>query len=382
MKEKLTKRTFAFFIAMVMLIGSIPIIGASAAYGGKCGANARWQLDNSGTLTISGTGDMYDYGYDREKQKSIDAPWHNYTYIKTVEIKEGITHIGEYAFEECKNVSRVVIPNSVKTIGSSAFAYCEKLSDVVIPNSVEEISGNAFECCKALKSVTIPESVNTIGPWAFTSCTNLESITLPNHPIAIWQEVFSYTAYYNDESNWKDDVLYVGNHLVKAQETISGKYKILNGTKSIAAQAFLHCVDLTEVTIPEGITEMMFGTFGFCEKLEKVILPKSISKMSQPSFYGCTNLSEITILNPDCEIWDHENEFDPEMETIIGFPGSTAEQYAKKYGKTFVALDEGSYSCSHICHKGGIVKLLYKILLIFYKLLGINQVCSCGAYHY
>ena len=88
---------------------------------GQCGENLTWTLDDTGTLTISGTGEMLNYNRNT-------MPWKGHLEsITSVVIEEGATSIGNYAFSGCSNLTSVDIGNGVTSIGSSAFAYCSRL---------------------------------------------------------------------------------------------------------------------------------------------------------------------------------------------------------------------------------------------------------------
>ena len=129
--------------------------------GGQCGANLNWTLDDEGTLTISGTGAMYDgLGF-------FSLLYYDVLDIRAVVVEEGVTSIGEDAFYECLNLERVTIPDSVTSIGFGAFFVCPNLKCVTIPSSVTTIGHRAFEDCTSLESVTIPSSVTAIGYDAF-----------------------------------------------------------------------------------------------------------------------------------------------------------------------------------------------------------------------
>ncbi|MDE5860685.1 MAG: leucine-rich repeat protein, partial [Ruminococcus sp.] len=113
---------------------------------GKCGDNAYWTLDKSaGILTISGTGDIYNYGDWAYEEQS--PPWctgSDYgSYIKTIIIEEGITGIGVYNFYGSA-VSSVKLPESLKKIDMLAFHDCENLKKITIPKNVTEIGDRAF----------------------------------------------------------------------------------------------------------------------------------------------------------------------------------------------------------------------------------------------
>ena len=155
---------------------------------GSCGANLSWEFDSSnGTLTITGTGDMYDFDILENP-----APWKSSREsITSVIIPNGVTSIGELAFENCSGLTgELVIPNSVISIGEQAFAYCTGLTSVTIGNSVTSIGVSAFNECSGLTSVTIGNSVTSIGVGAFFNCSGLTSITIPNSVTSIGMMAF------------------------------------------------------------------------------------------------------------------------------------------------------------------------------------------------
>ena len=119
---------------------------------GSCGDNLTWKFTSSdGTLTISGTGNMTNFVDNRY------VPWCSsllYNEIKKVVIGDGVTSIGDHAFEICSSLTSVTIPNSVTSIGNYAFMHCKILTSVTIPNSVTSIGKYAFMNCKSLTSIT------------------------------------------------------------------------------------------------------------------------------------------------------------------------------------------------------------------------------------
>lgn len=89
-----------------------------------------------------------------------------------------VTFIPEYAFHH-SYLKSINIPNSITEIGDNAFWYCQLLESVNIPNSVTKIGTGAFDSCTTLESVIISNSVTEIGPGAFRDCYELKSITIP-----------------------------------------------------------------------------------------------------------------------------------------------------------------------------------------------------------
>ena len=109
------------------------MVGASSGTTGDCG----WTLDDKGTLTISGDGQIGDYSSDFSGMN-----------IESVIIKKGVTSIGDYAFSGCESLTSITIPDSVTSIGNWAFFRCTSLTSITIPNSVTSIGDYAFYRCE------------------------------------------------------------------------------------------------------------------------------------------------------------------------------------------------------------------------------------------
>lgn len=229
-------------------------------------------------------------------------------------LPDGVTTIGSSAFEDCDSLTNVKIPDSVTSIGSSAFSgcaissveigsgvttipvymfnYCKNLTEVIIPDSVTSINSYAFKYCTGLTNITIPDSVTEIGVSAFADCSSLTTINIPDGITVIGEGAFSGTAYYHNEDNWENDVLYLGKCLVKAKNTISGDYSIKDGTLVLSRLAFQGCSSLTSVVIPDGVTSVD-STFSGCSSLTSVVIPSSITMIDEYTFYECSTLVNV-----------------------------------------------------------------------------------------
>ena len=212
------KRLISILLVLCMTLSLLPATAwaATEVASGTCGENLTWVLDDEGTLTISGTGPMEDYGW-------TEAPWYgNWESILSIVIGEGVTTIGSYTFYACVKMTNVTIPDSVATIGHDAFADCYNLSGLIIPNSVTVIGMYSFQNCDSLKSVIIPDSVTTIGDAAFGACSSLEQITIGN------------------------------------------------GVTEVADSLFANCESLTSVTLPASVTSIGDSAFSGCINLKNV----------------------------------------------------------------------------------------------------------------
>ena len=114
---------------------------------GTCGDNLNWTLGEDGTLTISGTGRMYDY-------PTGPTPWQDEaSTIRRVVVEQGVTYIGTLAFRDCVNLESATIANGVTCISGHAFFNCAEMTSVAIPGSVTDIYAGAFYGCTSLTDV-------------------------------------------------------------------------------------------------------------------------------------------------------------------------------------------------------------------------------------
>ena len=187
-----------------------------------------------------------------------------------------------------KTDSEYAIPNSVTSIGNYAFACSTNLTSVSIPNSVTSIGYDTFEDCTSLTSVTIPDSVTSIGWDTFENCTSLASVTIPNSVTSIDEHAFYNTAYYNDESNWDNGVLYISDCLIDTNYNFDSTtdYVIKDGTRIIADSAFSNCDNLISVTIPDSVTSIGDSAFENCTNLASITIGNGVTSIGRSAFYN------------------------------------------------------------------------------------------------
>ena len=323
----------------------------AGAPGGKCGANLTWSLKD-GVLTISGTGDMYDYEYDYWNTDAA-APWGRETFTKAV-IKSGVSRIGKYAFRDCIYLSDVSIPGTVSSIGFGAFlgcnglkkvtvpgnvkvldndvfGHCSNLTDVVFSEGVTDIGSFVFIECPALKNVTLPDSLKSIKNEAFCDCSSLTSLLIPAGVQSIGIDVFvgcsSLTSFSvsgkNNYFSSIDGVLFnkAMTKLISYPGGKAGAYSIPVGVIGIEYGAFSHCEGLTGLTIPVSVKSI--GKYGFytCTGLKDVTVPGSIGTINEYVFAGCSSLQQVTIGAGITKIEDNAFSECTGLSKIV-FPGS------------------------------------------------------------
>ncbi len=164
-------------LIILLLLLSIPVSAADTT--GTLESGQTWNFDvATGTLTVSGTGDLPDYSYSSSLESQ--APWKAWAdNIKSIVLSEGITDTGDCTFHQLKNLTKIKLPSTLKIIGNNAFSEAKKLKEVAIPKGVTAIGQSAFQDCTALPDVTLPEGLLTIGNRAFNGCNSLIAVTIP-----------------------------------------------------------------------------------------------------------------------------------------------------------------------------------------------------------
>ena len=250
--------------------------------------NLTWKLDADGTLTISGTGAMKNYDYNDNP-----SPVYNNSNVKKVVIEDGVTSIGNSAFNECISLTSITIPDSVTSIGTYAFSGCRSLTSITIPDSVTSIGAYAFQSCSNLTSITIPDSVTSIGASAFNSCSGLTSITIPDSVTSIGNFAFSYCISLTSITI-PDSVTSIGAYAFQSCSNLTS-ITIPDSVTSIGASAFNSCSGLTSITIPDSVTSIGNFAFSYCISLTSITIPDSVTSIGSYAFYNCKNLTTISL---------------------------------------------------------------------------------------
>jgi len=256
---------------------------------GACGENLTWTMDSkTGTLTISGTGAMDDF------EPTYNTPWQVYSEeIKTIVVGEGVTSIGDYAFENLASMTSLSLPDTLLRIGIYSFAHCSDLAALDLPENLMTIGDSAFTTCSSLECLVLPASLTSIGYNAFDNCFGLKSVTLPDGLTSIAQSMFSnctgLTGITIPESVTNIGSSAFFNCAGLTSITIPGS------VKTVGSSAFARCTALTSVTLEEGITEIGAVTFGNCTGITNITLPETLTAMGDGAFENCTGLTSISI---------------------------------------------------------------------------------------
>ena len=238
-------------------------------YSGDCGeygSNVTFTQYKGGLLVFGGSGAMCDFDYD-DYNGCGDVPY-RLNLVTAVIIGDGITRIGNYAFDLGVNIVSLSIPGSVTEIGSRAFHACRSLTELTLPDSVVTVGYEAFSECYGLSSLTIGKNVTTIGESAFSGCTGLTAVTIPDSVTGIGESAF-----------------YGCTGLTSLT--------IGNSVTSIGISAFSGCTGLMAVTIPDSVTGIGESAFYRCTGLTSLTIGNSVTAIGNSAFSGCTALSKI-----------------------------------------------------------------------------------------
>ncbi len=319
------KKLLSVCLCIILLLSAIPLSTLTVSaetYNGTCGENLTWEFnDTTGTLTISGTGDMTEWN------SAYSVPWNEYRFDTiTVIISEGVTNISYFAFQDCKNLTSVIIPTSVTSIEEVAFMNCTELTKITIPNGVKNIGDSAFFNCKSLNSVTLPNTLTDIKPFAFSDCISLNEIKIPKSVMNIGESAFancvgletilvdSLNPYYHSNNNClietSNKTLVVGckNSIIPNDNSVTSigntafygrtdltAINIPNGIISIGNEAFYNCSSLTNIEIPSSVISIGSYAFSKCSALTSVIISEGVKKIYSYAFSECNSLYKITI---------------------------------------------------------------------------------------
>ena len=301
---------------------------------GTCGDDLTWKYIDGGELVIEGTGTMTDKPWENYKgsitkvtikegvTSIVDWAFYQCSNLTEVSIAESVTRIGGDAFRECRMLEEIALPEGLTELGTGVFLYCSALKSINVPEGVTKIGSDTFEFCPQLSSITFPSGLTEIGPWALKGAYNLASITCKavtppslgievfsgvNTEISIYVPAFSVEAY-KAASGWN---LFVnvqpiilasgtcGNGLAW-KLTDDGKLTIegagaMNNYGWSDSPLYSYRELITEVVIPEGVTNIGEGVFWDCTGLTEVIIPDGVTSIENYAFAGCRNLVSVTV---------------------------------------------------------------------------------------
>ena len=266
------------------------------------------------------------------------------TALTEVEIGNNVTEVGEYVFSGCTALEKVVFPGNLRILTRGMFSGCSSLREVAVPDSVKEIRGSVFYNCSSLKSVSFGDSVTLVGLSAFYGCAGIENVYYSGG-LADWLAISFFDGVANPLNGGA--ALYLNGapctELVLPEGTVKVGNNVFFGCGSltsvtipasvtnIGSQAFSGCKNLAEIryegdmaawcgldglanvmtrgvslyidgeplgselTIPDSVTSVKYGTFLGCTGLTSVVVGDNVTSISEGAFSGCSSLESITL---------------------------------------------------------------------------------------
>ena len=345
------RRSFVCLTALLCLVVLLLPLSVSAATvaEGTCGENVNWVLDDNGTMTISGTGDMTNF-------EGEFMPWKQAKTVKKLVVEEGVTSIGDRAFEFFSNLKKVDLADSITYIGESAFSN-NAIEEITLPKNLKTIRSRAF-CATPIKSIKLPSKLEKIGFMAFTG-TDLKTITIPASvkelevdeysPFSSMEllesiEVSSKNKYYCDV----DGVLFNKDKTVLIQYPqgrTDTSYTIPDSVDVISDMAFWHA-KFSSVTIPKGVKEIQSDAFFYVKNLKEVTLPSTVKSIASDAFANCDKLQKIDVSGSNKYFCDIDGVlFSKDKKALLLYPaGKLGDTYEIPAGTETI----GSYAFSGV----------------------------------
>ena len=234
-------------------------------------------------------------------------------------MEEGVKILGGSVFHSCTALTKVELPDSVTQMGGGTFQECSNLQEVKFSSGMKSIPSYTFYNCKSLSSFEIPNSVKTISSGAFNSCNSLEKLYIPSSVVTIQDNAFPGATNVNftlevDENN--PNYKMVGDTLLTK-----------DGTKLL--QIFRGS-NITEYSIPEGVTTFESSTFRTCTNLEKILIPATVESITGNPFYPLKQLSLIEVSSDNSKYSSDEGAIYNKDKTELIYCFSKGSKYTVK----------------------------------------------------
>ncbi len=316
---------------------------------GQIGDNVTWSLDlDTGELVFSGSGDMWN-------QNAADPLWRDVSnLVQKATVAAGVTSVKEGVFANCSKLTSVTILNRDCAFDHAA----QTLGDPAV-TTVRGFKGSAAEAYAneyGYQFEALPDPSGKCGDnlsWTFDPSTGELAITGTG---AMWEWPVTWDEIADDLAPWRDLADYILSVTVSDGVTSIGagaflhcvnmtRLSIPDGIRTIGMSACFNCQSLESLTLPEGVTAIGDDAFFNCKRLTSVTVPVSVASIGERAFLYCADLADVTVMNRNCGIFDGETALgDPAVTTVNGFNGSTAEAYANKYGYKFKLIPDACAS--------------------------------------
>ncbi len=267
----------------------------------------------------------------------------NCTKLTSITLPSEITSIVTSLFEGCTALRSVSMGDKITEVGGKAFYNCSALTELILPDSCQKVENGALTGCTSLRTLATPfyasgtenshlgrlfgasnnelnkqnyvprtltklivlpahegryidlsacyyitdlvvkEGVTTLPTFCFSACNAIARVSLPDSLRNYKSTAFDVTAYGKASGNWSGGVLYIGKHLFKAKNTVTGAFTVREGTLSIGSGAFDDATGITKVTLPASV-QKVGDAFAKCDKITEFVIPDEVRGLSATGF--------------------------------------------------------------------------------------------------
>lgn len=332
------KRLISWIVLLTIVFTILPAEVSAATNvvaSGKLGDKLSWKIYSNGLLKVTGKGATYDFG----SYPHGDIPFWNYgEQVTSLELPEGLTIVGDYAFNGLSNVTGTLkLPSTVTEIKYCGFCKCG-FSKVVLPNSITNLGYLAFGYNNNLTQINIPNKLKTFDTTVFDGCHKLQTITAntscKNFTVidnVLFDKNKTTLVYYPPKK--AEEIYSVPKSVKEVRNLTSNDYLkeiiLPEGLGTIGKSAFAWNVNLEKINIPSTVTTIGEYAFYNCHSLKELDIPKKCATIGEDAFLFTTVLERVIIRNSKCNIkrtgaW--------KSVVFYGAAGSTAQKYATRYG--------------------------------------------------
>ena len=238
------------------------------------------------------------------------------TALREINLPDGITAISRFTFSGCKSLERIHLPQGIESIGERSFSDCQELKELVFPDGLKTIGDNAFSASGITGLVNIPDTVTELGKGAFLSCWSMEGVRLPDGISVIQYEAFM-------GCRGLKNVVFGSNVTRIGQRAFSG-------------------TGLESITVPETVTAIEYGAFRSCLSLRSIALPSGLQEISERAFQECDML-EYTVYEGANYLGNPENPY----LVLVALPNSSVTDLTVHEDTAFIIAKHTQYGDFH-----------------------------------
>ena len=270
----------------------------------------------------------------------FDYTFFGCTNMKSMTLGNKITSIGNYAFQDCKSLLSVKIPDGVVKLGKYSFWGCTELSDLIIGSKVTQIDQYAFKDCSSLPQITIPKAVKLIDNYVFSGCKGLNKLTIADREDELKLGSNDSSPLFADcptSSRYGYSPFY--------RNTTLKTVEITDRETEISDYEFYGCTSLQSFTVGDGVKKFGDWAFSGCSSLKSLSFGSHLGTIGKEAFSDCASVTKIqskAAVPPSCGS-QALDDFNKWTCTLYVPNGCKAAYQSADQWKEFFYIEEGTW---------------------------------------